>query len=64
MKTNKDFSIYACCPFNYEVDEILSSLEQQTRELNNTERASGHPSTAARDTCLTRVISKAHSEPL
>lgn len=64
MITNMDFNSYTYCPFQYEVDELLSILEQQTQELHNTERASGHSSTAARDTWLTHVTSKAHSEQL
>ena len=49
MITNMDFNSYTYCPFQYEVDELLSLLEQQTQELINMKRASGHSSTAARE---------------
>lgn len=64
MITNMDFNIYTYRWFYYKVDELLSSLEQLMRELNNTEQPSGHPSAATRDTCLAHVTSKAHSEQL
>lgn len=50
------FNIYTYGPFYYDVAEFLCSLEQQTQELNNTERASGHPSKEAWDMCMTHYF--------